>query len=310
VPASSPAYRQSRFLAALSRIRLRQYDEAYTALKALLDQAPSAALYNNIGVVQARRGATPQTGRATYYFTKAAEGDPEDPDYAFNVGYAYWFERDPQAAVYWLKEAVRRNPADGDAHYVLAAALASTGAPVEAARETELARQLSSTYEEWERRPNAAAEPVPRGLERIREEMDTTRLALVDSVLAPAEQQDQRDLAAFHAERGRRMYEQQDDQAAVAEFRRSLYLSPYQPGVQLLLGRIYLRNGRAAEAIQALKISIWSQETAAAHAVLGEAYLQAKDIAKARAELQTALRLDPQDADARQLAAKLDGKER
>jgi predicted Zn-dependent protease len=309
VPANSRAFRQSRFLAALSKLRLRQYDEAFSALKTLLDQSPSAALYNDLGVVQARRTATPESGRATYYFTKAAETDPEDPDYAFNVGYAYWFEHDPQAAVYWLKEAVRRNPADGDAHYVLAAALASTSAPVEAAREKELARQLSSTYEEWERRPNAAAEPVPRGLERLREEMDPPRLALIESALAPAEQKDQRDLAAFHAERGQRMYERQEDSAAAEELRRSLYLSPYQPGVHLLLGRIYLRNGRAAEAIQALKISIWSQETAAAHAVLGDAYLQAKDVAKARAELQAAVRIDPQDADARQLAAKLDGKD-
>ena len=72
--------------------------------------------------------------------------------------------------------------------------------------------------------------------------------------------------------------------------------------MHLLLGRIYLRTGRVAEAIQALKISLWSQETAAAHAVLGEAYLQAKDAIRARAELQAALTLDAQDADARALA--------
>jgi predicted Zn-dependent protease len=309
VPGNSTAFRRSRFLAALSKIRLRQYDEAFTLLKALLDQLPTAAIYNNLGVVLARRGATPQTGRATYYFTKAAETDPEDPDYAFNVGYAYWFERDQQAAVYWLKEAVRRHPADGDAHYVLAAGLAATGASVEATREMELARQLSSTYEEWERRPNASEEPVPRGLERLRDEIDAPRLGLVDPGLAPAEK-DQRDLAAFHAERGQRMYEQQQDQPAVEELRRSLYLSPYQPAVHLLLGRIYLRNGRVADAIQALKISLWSRESAAAHAVLGDAYLLAKDATRARAELQAALTLDAQDGDAKALAAKLDAKGR
>ena len=145
---------------------MKQYDEAFEGLKALLDEAAAAALYNNLGVVQLRRGATPQTGRATYFFNQAAEAEPEDPDYAFNLGYAYWFERDPQAAVYWLKEAVRRNPADGDAHYVIGVALQSTGAQVEAEREKELARQLSSKYREWERRPPPAGEPVPRGLER------------------------------------------------------------------------------------------------------------------------------------------------
>ncbi len=305
VRADAREYRQSRFLAALSQIRLRQYDDAFTTLKGLLDQSPAAALYNNLGVVQARRGATPQAGRATYYFTKAAEADPEDPDYAFNVGYSYWLEHDQQAALYWLKEAVRRNPADGDAHFVLAAVLSATGASAEAVREKELAKQLSSRYEEWDRRPNAAAEPVPRGLERLREGIDEPRLGLVDAVLAPAEQQEQRDLAAFHADRGRRLYEQLQNQAAIDEFKRSLYVLPYQPAVHLLLGRTYLRTGRTADAIQALKISLWSQETAAAHAALGEAYLQAKDVAKARAELQAALKLDPDDGDAKQLAAKL-----
>jgi tetratricopeptide (TPR) repeat protein len=310
VSSSSIEYRRSRFLAALSRIHLRQYDEAFQQLKALLDAAPAASIFNNLGVVQSRHGGTPQTGKSTYYFTKAAESDRDDPDYAFNVGYAYWLERDPQAAVYWLKETVRRNPADGDAHFVLAAALSATGATVEAEREKELARQLSSTYEEWERRPNAAAEPVPRGLERLREDLDAPRLALVDTVLIPTEQSDQRDLAAFHAERGRRMFEQQQDQEATQELKRSLYLLPYQPDVHLLLGRIYLRTGRLPEAIEALKIAIWSQDSSAAHAVLGEAYLQGKDPARAKTEAQAALRLDPQNAEARQLAAKLDAKEK
>ena len=134
VPAASRAYRRARFLAALSQIRLKQYDEAFQALKALLDASPTPAIFNNLGVIQSRRGGTPQAGRATYFFSKAAEADPRDPDYAFNLGYAYWFEHDVKAATYWLTEAVRRNPADGDAHFVLAAALRASGETVEAGR--------------------------------------------------------------------------------------------------------------------------------------------------------------------------------
>ncbi len=88
VPAASPEYRRARFLVALSRIHQRQYDEAFALLKALVDASPSPTALNNLGVIQARRGATPETGSAAFYFTKAAEADPGDSDYAFNVGYA------------------------------------------------------------------------------------------------------------------------------------------------------------------------------------------------------------------------------
>lgn len=307
VPATSRAYRRAQFLLALSRIHRRQYDEAFQLLKSLADLSPSPQLLNDLGVIQARRGGSPQAGRATYFFTKAAEADPEDPDYAFNVGYAYWLERDPQAAAYWLKEAVRRHPADGDAHFVLGAALHATGAAIEAERERELARQLSSVYAEWERRPGAASDPVPKGLERLREDLDAPRLALVGQ--APADQKDQRDVAAFHTDRGRRLFEQQKDAEAVEELKRSVYLMPYQADAHLLLGRIYLKTGRVPEAIDALKISLWSQESADAHALLGQAYLQARNPAAARDELQRALSLDPKNAEAAALAGRLNSKQ-
>jgi tetratricopeptide (TPR) repeat protein len=308
VPAGSREYRRARFLVAWSRIQLKQYDEAFQGLKALLDVSPTPAIFNNLGVIQARRGSTPQTGRAAYYFTKAAEADPDDPDYPFNVGYAYWLDREPKAATYWLLEAVRRNPADGDAHFVLGAALNATGSVVEGEREKDLARQLSSTYLEWEARPNAATEPVPKGLERLRDDLDAPRLTLPGTPSTPADQKDQAELAAFHADRGRRLFEQKQDAEAIPDLKRSLYLLPYQPEAHLLLGRIYLRTGRVAEATEALKISLWSRETAEGHAVLGLAYLQAKDEAGARAELQKAQRLGPDNADAKELAARLSAK--
>ena len=74
------------------------------------------------------------------------------------------------------------------------------------------------------------------------------------------------------------------------------------PGALWLL---YLQTGRRTEAIEALKISLWSAESAAAHAVLGQAYFAAGDLARARAELQKAQQRDPNDADARRLAASL-----
>src|SRR5262249_55054300 len=166
VTSSSPLARRAAFLGGLSRIQLKQYDDAFTTFKALLDERSTPAVLNNLGVVQLRRGGTTQNGgEATSYFKKPSEADPDDPDYVFNLGYASSQNRDPQAAIYWLREAVRRNPADGDAHFVLAAALGGGGKQAEAARERDLARRLSAAYESSRR---SGGDAVPKGLERIK----------------------------------------------------------------------------------------------------------------------------------------------
>jgi tetratricopeptide (TPR) repeat protein len=303
VAESSPIVREARFRAALSRIEVRQYDEAFALLRELNEERPVPAVLNNLGVVQVRRGSTPQTGKATYYFNKAAESDPEDPDLFFNLGYAYWLDRDPQASIYWLREAVRREPADGDAHYVLSAALQVAGASAEAARERELAKKLSSKYREWERR--GAAEPVPRGLERVKSDLSPLRGSPGGPASTRVLQRNATEHASFYLERAQRFHEDGRDSEALAEARRAVYLSPYDAEVLLLLGRVHLRSGRSREAADVLRISLWSAESAAARAVLGLALVEAKELDAARLELQRAQALDPASPDAKLLADKL-----
>lgn len=302
VASNSAFARQARFLAGLSHLNLNKYDEAFAAFKALADAEPTANVLNNLGVVQLRRGATPQSGQPTFYFNKAAEADPGDPDYLFNLGYAYWTDRDPQAAIYWLRETVRRSPADADAHFVLAAALAASGNATEATRERELARRLSSAYEP-SKRPGADA--VPKGLERVKNQVELPQAGRIVTRLTTSEQKEQAELATFYLDRGRRLFQQENDRDAVVELNHALYLSPYLADAHLLLGRIHLRNGRTHEAIDAFKIVIWSAETAEAHVALGEAYRQAKELDAARAEAERALVLDPASAEAKQLLTRL-----
>jgi tetratricopeptide (TPR) repeat protein/TolB-like protein len=289
VAPDAPQARRAQFRAALSQLHLKRYDEAFTTFKALADARPTPALLNNLGVVQLRRGVGPQAGGGvpTYYFTKASDADETEPDYFFNLGYAYWLERDAQAAIYWLREAVRRDPTDGDAHYVLGAALASAGHPAESAREKELARRLSSSYEEWDRRP--AGDQVPRGLERIKGDVELPHSRQLEETLATSGQRDQQELARFYLDRSRRLFEHEQDREAITELNRVLFLSPYEAEAHLLVGRIHLRAGRNGEAIDALKISLWSRETADAHVALAEAYLAAREPDQARLELDRAL---------------------
>jgi Flp pilus assembly protein TadD len=304
VKGDSPIARRARFRAAVSLIGLRQYEDAYNSLKALSAERDEPAVQNNLGIVQILRGSTPETGKPAYFFTKAAKAEPDDPDFLFNLGYAYALDRDPQAAIYWLREALRRNPADGDAHLVLAAALDSAGSTVEASRERELAGQLSARYSDVARR--GATEPLPRGLERVRQDLESHRDAALEQIVSTTTQRDQRDVAQFHLERGRRLFEREQDREAMAELRRAVFLSPYETEAHLLIGRIHLRAGRPREAVDALKISIWSHDGAPAHAALADAYLKLNDTSSARVEVQRALALDPASAEAKQIQAKID----
>ncbi|MGH9312279.1 MAG: hypothetical protein ACRD1S_03675 [Vicinamibacterales bacterium] len=265
VPEGSRLARRARFRAGLSELELGRYADAFAGFKALDAERPAPELRNNLGIVQLRRGGTAETGRATWYFTLAADADTDDPDYCFNLGYAYALEDDLPAAVYWLREVVRRNPADGDAHLVLGAVLQARGNAVEAARERELARQLSSKYND------AAGPTIPKGLERVKTTIDLPRAERVESTIATPAERDQRELAAFHLDRGRRLYQDRRDREALDELRRSIYLSPYQAQALLLVGRIHLRNGRARDAVDALTVSIWIEDTPAAREALAEA---------------------------------------
>ena len=310
VPSDSPRARDAQFFAGVSLLELKQFDEAFDAFTAAAAGAPlefAAAALNNMGVVQLRRASPSSRGLPTYFLTKAADAHPGDSDILFNLGYAYVLEKNYQGAMYWLREALRRDPTDAESHYVLGAALSGEGSAVEAAREKELARQLSSRFAELEKRAADERLPVPRGMDRLREDPEMRAGFRPEQTIVNTAQREQQDLASFHLDRGRRLFDREEDREALAELRRAVYLSPYQAQAHLLIGRIHLRAGRPPEAIDALKISIWSRDSAPARIALAEAYLKQQNTAAARSELQRALVLEPQSEEAKRLLAAMGG---
>jgi Tfp pilus assembly protein PilF len=186
---------------------------------------------------------------------------------------------------------------------VLAAALQATGSTAEAARERELATHLSSMYAEWAKKPGS--ELIPRGLERLKPSMDVSLMRRPDNTIAATGQREQKELALFHLDRGRRFFEQGNNTEAATELGRAIYLAPYEAQAHLLLGRIYLRTGQTPAAIDAFKIALWSQESAEGRIALAEAYVQMKDHAAARQALERALELEPGSTEAKEMLTKL-----
>ena len=310
VASGSPLAARAQLRIGISQLESKDYAAASATFTKLVDPkvlqttapppAQLAPILNNLGIVQLRRGVSADAGSATYYLTRAADADPAAADYRFNLGYAYLLDRNHKAALYWLREAVRRDVTDADAHYLLALALQAEGSGVEAAREKDLARQLSSQYEEAERAGRDRPD-IPAGLERLRTDLDQPQTPRTTQAISNSAQREQRELASFHLDRGRQLFEQEQDREALLELKRAVYLSPYEAAAHLLIGRIHLRAGRPADAVDALKISIWSEDSAPAHIVLARAYLSMKNSPAARTELQKALDLDPSSTEARQL---------
>ena len=86
---------------------------------------------------------------------------------------------DAAAATFWLREAVRRNPADGRRAFRPRRRVGSRQQQRRSHREKELARRLSSTYAARHSEP--ARDPVPRGLERLKPQVELPHARRIDA---------------------------------------------------------------------------------------------------------------------------------
>lgn len=305
VPSDAAAYRQSRFAVALSMSELRRFDGAWQTLTALYDTERSGVLSSMLGIVQLRRGPQAGSGAPVTYFARAVEDDPENTDYLFNLGYSHAKAGNTADALIWLREAVRFDAADGDAHYVMSAVLAASGRATEAQRELDLARMLGGT--EQETSVLASTRTVPDGLERVPEVWDLSSTAMRRTAIGNPAQRDQQETARFHLANGQKMIQAGRDRDAIGELRRAVYLAPYEQVPHLLLGQIYQRSGRLAEAIDQFTVSLWCRETVAARIALGSALAESGRPDAARRELTRALELEPGSVEARAVLGRIGG---
>ncbi len=299
VPSDAPLADKARFLAGLSLIELGRLNEAFKTLSDLQAEHPSPALSSALGVVQLRRGADADGPSATTLFRRAVDQAPEQTEYLFNLGYAYALAQDTSSALFWLRQAVRFDAADGAAHLVMSSLLASTGRSVEAKRELDLATLLGGGG-------GAAGAPprqVPSGLERLPGALDEAaeRRVLTNG---NAMQREQQEVADFHLKEGRRLFEAKRDREAIDALRRAIYLSPYQDEPHLLLGRLYERAGRLPEATDEFKVAIWCRESVEARLALGTALLAAGEKAAARAQAERVLAMRPDSPEGKALLAR------
>ena len=112
VPKDDPEAGEATFLLGMAAYNHGDMNRAYTAFNTLIARLPLTVVYNNLGVVDARRG---RRAAALESFSKAVSADPNDADYRFNLAVAEFKSGDNVAAMKQLREELQLRPTDAEA---------------------------------------------------------------------------------------------------------------------------------------------------------------------------------------------------
>ena len=143
IAADDVHYREASFLLGLSLFQSGDFTGAQKAFQTVADMVPLSEVLNNLGAAQNRRNL-PQ---AVDSFRKALEGDPNDPVYHFNLGYALWKKGDYASAADRFRAVLDRQPDDDWATLMLGLCLKKQNLRPGDAR-LETLERLKSNYEE------------------------------------------------------------------------------------------------------------------------------------------------------------------
>jgi tetratricopeptide (TPR) repeat protein len=137
---------EASFLLGLARFQFGDYAGAQKAFQTVAAAVPLSEVYNNLAAAESRRNQ-PQ---AVEDFRKALEGDPNDPVYHFNLGYALWKKGDFAAAADRFRAALDRQPEDQVATLLLGRCLKKQGPRAGDSADARLLglERLKTNYEE------------------------------------------------------------------------------------------------------------------------------------------------------------------
>ena len=116
-------HREALFFLGLSYFDSNDFPAAEDALARVAAEVPLPEVFNNLGAAQLQEGKA----EAIDSFKQAVEGDPADPDYQFNTGYALWRAGRFDEAADYFRAALERSPNDHEATLLLGRCLKKAG---------------------------------------------------------------------------------------------------------------------------------------------------------------------------------------
>jgi tetratricopeptide (TPR) repeat protein len=291
VPPADPAARQANFYLGLSAFYLGDFAKAESAFSFVAARLPLSEIFNNLGVVGARRGKK----NAAEFFQKAAQEDPNDADYHFNLAIALYKSGDQAGAVRELNRCISLRPSDAEAHTFVDSIPASANKPPGASA-------------------GATTAPSHTPLERIKRNYDeSTFEQLYVGLQAAAEQRlaqsDPATHARYHVNRGNEFLAKGFVAEAEKEFQEAVTLAPNQAEAHAGFAHALEADNRPNESRAEAEASLRLKPSADALLVLARLDLRDNKTESASQTIDRALQLEPNNAAAlalkRTVAAKL-----
>jgi tetratricopeptide (TPR) repeat protein len=316
VPKAHQRYVEAEFATGVCRLLLNQPDraeETFVALQKITNRngqgnhvegaAVSGAdlpeILNDLAIARARQG---KAAEAQKDLLRAAELDPDEDDYSFNLGLLALRAGDFSSAAGYFREASEREADNAEDRAFLILALEKAGKKEEADQERESAGEALGPNALPAVRLDAKGDSIAR-LDRIKTELDITELRFeieVPQVHANASASEG-DTPAAHIRRGRQELSAGRMDSAEKEFRAALAVEPGNATAHRSLAEIDRRGGKLDDAVKELQASLQSRDSAVVRTTLARIYLEQRKNALARAEVERALKLAPNYSEAKQL---------
>lgn len=279
VPENDARAGEASFYLGLAAYSEGNFARSESAFNAVATRLPLSEVYNNLGVAVDHRDPK----AAVEYFEKAVTADPSEPDYRFNLGVGLYRAGDVTGASKQLREGLALRPGDSEAKALLETL--PTGA-----------------VQGWRGQTGGANLPA----ERLRTSYDEAsfRLLLL-KIDAAAEQKlaktDPRTHSRFHNDRGHQLLQQGFLAEAKQEFDEAISLNPENAdphaGLASVLEAMNQAPSARSEAQEALRLRQFAEPLV----VLARLDLRDNKPDRAAQEIDQALRLEPNNASAKQL---------
>lgn len=309
VPKTHDRYVEAVFAIGVCRLLMNhpeKAEEVFASLQeALRNNLVSGAdlpeILNNLALALARQNKIPA---AVADLRRAAELDPDDDDYPFNLGLLALDSNDFGGAADYFREASARQPDKAENRALMILALEKAGKQAEADQERDTAAETFGPDALPVERLDAKKDALTR-LERVRTEMDTTALRLeivsASDTIGAAAATTAGDTPAAHIRRGRQELSAGRVDAAENEFHAALAVDTESASAHNGLAEVYRRRGKLDDSAKELQASLQIRDSAAVRTTLARVYLEQKKPDLARAEAERALKLAPKYSDAKEL---------